>query len=254
MDRSRVLLLAGLAAFVLTLLLRIPAAVALGWIAPAGSQIIGASGTLWAGSAASVSAAGMQLGATRWTLSPLAFLRGRLGLAVETRLGDADIAGDLSLATSGFDCENCSFRGPVASLQPLAPALRALSGEALVEISSLAVRDRWPTVAVGTISLKGVPIAAPGMPAQPNAPRGSFEATVNADPVPADGLIGLTLQDSGGPLELAGQIELRPPGNYELTGRARARAQAPPDIVNALNVLGPRAADGSTEISMSGTF
>ncbi len=255
LSKTSVLVGAGSGAFLVTLLLGLPAAVAVDWFAPEGAQVSGATGTLWRGAATTVNVGTLRLGQTRWQLSPLALLRGRVGAALETRLGEAEFAGDLSFGAGGaIGCESCRFSGPLASLQAIAPALRGLSGKAELTFASLSIRDRWPVEAVGTLRFNEVPITAPGVPPGPGAPTSSIEATVNAKPVPDDGLIELLIQDGGGPLELSGQIALRPPGTYEITGRAKARPQAPPDMVNALNFLGPKAADGSTEISMSGSI
>jgi len=254
-QRQHWLVAAGAGAFVATALLGLPAAVAVDWLAPEALQVTDVRGSLWKGSASTVQAGRLRLGPTTWTLSPLALLRGRVGGFVETRLADAQISGDLSVGSgTSIDCENCRYAGSLASLYGVAPALRNLSGSATIELASLAVRDGWPTEAIGTVRIAGVPITAPGVPPDPGAPSGEFEATVNSKPVPEDGLIEFLIQDGGGPLELTGQLSLRPPGNYELAGRARARADAPPDIVNSLNFLGPKAADGSTEISMSGSL
>lgn len=255
MDRIRALALAGVLTFLLGLLAGLPAATALAWMGGERLRATGVAGTLWSGSAATLEAGAVRLGATRWSLSVPRLLTGRLSAAVETRLGDGELRGDVSLGLSGWlACAGCSYEGPVAGLRAALPALRGLEGRARIEFPVLEVANGWPTRAVGTAKLTGVPITVPGAPPRRGAPAADFDATVNADPVPADGLIEVAVQDAGGPVEFTARVSVTPPGNYELAGRAKARADAPAEMVNALAVLGPRAADGSTELSMSGSF
>jgi hypothetical protein len=53
---------------------------------------------------------------------------------------------------------------------------------------------------------------------------------------------------------MTARLTVTKPGNYEFSGRAKARPDASPDMVNALKVLGPKGSDGSTELAMSGSF
>lgn len=251
----RLLALAGAAAFLLTLIGNVPAGVALGALAGDRLQLTGPAGTLWNGRAAAVQAGGLRLGATSWDLSVLALLTGRLAADVTTRIGDGDLTGAVSVGLSGaMACTDCRYEGPLAGLRGVLPALRTLDGRATVEFTALELRDGWPTRAVGTAKLTRVPMTTPGAPPRAGAPTADFEATVNADPVPADGLVEVAVQDAGGPVEFTARLAVTPPGNYEMSGRAKARPGAPADMTNALAVLGPRAADGSTELSMSGSF
>jgi general secretion pathway protein N len=255
MDRRYLLVGAGAAAFLLTLVVRVPASIALAWFAPEGVQATGVSGTLWSGFATGLVAGPVRLSESDWTLSPLALLAGRASGRLSTRIGEASFDGSVSWRGAGsFSCEACVFDGPLSVLQPVVPALKSLSGKAHVDLQSLDVRDRWPTRMVGTVELAGMPLTAPGVVPGPSSPRASFGATFSADKVAEDGRIEGEVKDSGGPVEIAARLTLTPPGNYALAGRAKARPDAGADIVNALNVLGPKAADGSTELGMSGTF
>jgi hypothetical protein len=255
MTRNRVLALAGTAAFALGLLAGLPAATALGWIGGERVRGTGIAGTLWRGSAATLETGNVRLGATRWRLSPLRLLTGRLVADVETRLGDGELRGGIAVGMSGaFACAGCSYEGPVSGLRGAMPALGPLDGRARIDVQALDIADGWPTRAVGNVRLSGVPITVPGAPPRRGMPTADFDAAVNADPVPADGLIEVAVQDAGGPVEFTARLSVTPPGNYELAGRAKARPDAPAEMVNALAVLGPRAGDGSTELSMSGSF
>jgi hypothetical protein len=253
MTRSGWLVAAGVSAFLVFLIGGIPAA-ALRWLVPEPVRMSGTSGTLWRGSASSADVGKMHFAYTRWALSPLGLLLGRLGGDLETSIGEGKAAGAIVVTLGGdMRCTACRYEGPLASLRSAVPALRTLDGRISIEMAAFEISNKWPTRAVGSATLTNVPIGIYGQ-ARRDGPVAALAATVTADPVPDSGLIDVAVQDSGGPLELSAQLSISPPGNYELSGRVKARPGAPPDLVNALNILGPRAADGSTEIALSGTF
>ena len=254
MTRPAWLVAAGVAAFLVFLVGGVPAALALRWLAPDALRMNGVSGTLWRGSATGADIGKLHLADTTWTLSPLALLTGRLGGDVETRIGDGTAHGAVAVSRAGdLRCTACAYEGPVASLRAAIPALRTLDGQLSLQLSAFEIRKKWPTRAVGTVNLTNVPIAAAGQ-ARRDSPMATIAATVGADPVPDNGLIAVSVQDAGGPLELTAHLNFTPPGNFEFSGRAKARPGAPADLVNALAAMGTRGSDGSTELGLSGTF
>ena len=173
---------------------------------------------------------------------------------METRIGEGAAQGFITLSRSGdLSCKGCRYEGPVASLRPAIPALKSVNGRLSLELAALEIRKKWPTRAVGSAKLANVPLGAAGQP-RGDGPVAAFEATLSADPVPDNGLIEATIRDAGGPLELTARLSITPPGNFEFSGRAKARPAAPAEIVNALAVLGPKGSDGSTALGLSGTF
>jgi hypothetical protein len=255
MQRSHGLIVAGIAAFLLFLVAQLPARVAVGWLAPEPSRITGATGTLWRGSMTSADMGALRLGATRWTLSPWALFALRLSGDVETSIGAAEAGGAVSMGVGGrMSCTGCRYEGPVATLRALVPVAQTLDGILRLDLQTLDVRDGWPRRILANATLSGVPIVGAGAVPGPQTPRGDFEASVSADPVPEDGTLIVAVKDAGGPLRLEGDLRVKPPGLYEFAGRAQARADAPAEFVNALSLLGPRGPDGSTEISVAGSF
>jgi len=255
MDQRTVLAAVGAGAFLLFLFALFPARVAVAWFAPEGSSVAGPSGTLWNGSATAIGIGNVRLGATTWRVAPSRLLLGRLAGEVHTQAGEAEASGTLAFGFSGgMSCAECRYEGPTSTLQAIVPGVRALGGYLQLDIETLDLRERWPVSAVATAKLSRVPIAMPGAPAGRAMPMGDFTGTVRADPVPENGEIVVDVADAGGPLQLTGTLRITPPGNYEFAGRAKARAEASPDIVNALRVLGQQASDGSTEITASGSF
>lgn len=255
MKHSHWLIVAGACAFVLFLAAQLPAAVAAGWLGGEKLRLNSPSGTMWSGSAGSVQAGALRFGETNWTLSIPALLRGELRAEVATKLGEALAAGTVARSFSGaLNCTSCRFEGPASALWPLFPALKAVTGRMALDVAALEVRDAWPTRVVATAKLASTLPGAAAAAGAGGAATASFEATVSADPVPADGAIEATIADAGGPLQLTARLSIMPPGNFEFTGRLKAGPGAPAEVATAIAALGPRAGDGSTELSLTGSF
>lgn len=255
MDQRTVLAAVGAGAFLLFLFALFPARVAIAWFAPEGTRVAGPAGTLWNGSATAISVGNVRLGATSWRMAPSRLLLGRLAGEVHTQAGEADASGTLAIGFSGtMSCAACRFEGPASTLQAFVPGVGALGGHLQLDIEALELREHWPVSAIATAKLSRMPIGMPGAVPGPAAATGDFTATLSADPVPESGELLVDVADAGGPLQLTGSLRITPPGNYEFAGRAKARADASPDLVNALRVLGRQASDGSTEIAASGSF
>lgn len=254
MRRTYGLVASGCAAFLLTLLVGLPAGAAIRWLAPGGWQVMGTAGTVWNGSAHSVAVGSIRLSDVNWRISALSLLAGRLSADVETQLGDGVAKGRVVMAMSGaINCEHCRFDGPTTSLRPFAHVLQGIDGRLTIELQNLAIRDRWPTRAQGQVTLANVRMGLPttGAGASETA---SFVATVDENPVATDGAISALVRDTAGPFELNARLMLTPPNNFELVGRVKARANAGPEIANGLAILGQQNADGSIELSLSGSF
>lgn len=254
MKRTHGLLLTGVGAFAVTLVAQLPAAVAIAWLAPAEVRAGGVSGSAWNGHARELTVHGLRLTDTHWDLSVLELLRMRLGGDVETRFGEDTFSGNMVVrASGGMLCTACRFDGTTATLRRLMPGLKALDGRLSIDVTQLEFADGWPTRVLGVatlsdVTLRNLPIAAPG------EARPSFKIEVSADPVPDNGLIEALIGDTGGPLECSARARLSPPGNFQLKGRMKARPGVPEQFATGISALGTRTADGSTELSLSGSF
>lgn len=253
--RSQWLAIAGVVTFLAFLVTGLPARVAARWLMPAGVQITDVDGSLWRGSAAAVTAGSMRLGPLSWSLSATALLSGHARANVQAMIGSGEFSGTVDLsATRRFVCLECRYEGPAGSLQSLVPVLAGLEGSLHGEVTVLEIANGWPLRIVATLKFSGVPLRIPGAPVRPGMPTASFEISTAADPVPDDGLIEALILDAGGPVQLSGQLAIRPPGNYELSARVKPRADAPREVTEALVALGARGPDGSTDIGLSGSF
>lgn len=249
-------LYAGLAAaaFVVFVVASAPASL-LSRLAPAGVQLNGVQGSLWAGEASSVRAGALRLGRTRWALSPWQLLLGRLAGELDTTLPGGFARGEFAVGLGGsLQLKNFSAASPVAGIvAATGMGLPVSDGQVTVELRALKITDGWPQQAIGEIRVGEVPLVfRNGQPVLDQL--ASFELRFDAEEVPDAGPLEGTLTDRGGPLEVAGALQLTPPANYELSGRAAARAGAPQEMQQALVLLGPESRDGGRDFSFAGSL
>jgi general secretion pathway protein N len=243
-------LMVGVLCFLLFVITTIPAGI-IRTVVPADIQLIGIEGTLWAGRVRMIQYAGYQLQETEWDLHPFSLLTGRMALTIESKLPGGFARGDVSAGLTG----SVSIRDFTAAA-PFAPIAQTLQlppsgGELGVQIPFLDISDGWPSKLIAELRVGNVPLNIFGVAA---GPVGSYEATFNLESVPEDGKLTGTLKDLGGPVQLGGNVELLPPGNYALNALVTARADAPTDLASGLELLGPENPDGSRSFQFSGSL
>lgn len=252
MRTGRQLLLAGGISFLLFLVAALPARVPLGLLAGRGITASGVEGTLWRGEARRLDAGKIHLQKLRWQLAPFALFLGRLEASVQADLPDGFLDTRIAWSRSGLTLRNLKA---ASALAPLAPTLAGVAGNSQValDLEQLRLRDGWVADAVGTARLAEVALPIPGLNG-PGRGAGTYEVSFAArDLAPGAPLVG-QVRDAGGLLEVAGELKVTPPANYEIAGTVGTRPGAPPDLVNAVKAAGPRTADGHNQFSVAGTF
>jgi hypothetical protein len=81
-------------------------------------------------------------------------------------------------------------------------------------------------------------------------PIGSFTVTFPGGGSQPTG----SVQDTGGPLAVAGTLVLTPQPGYDLSAYVTPRANATQPLVNAIQFLGSPDAQGRRQFAMSGTY
>lgn len=241
--RSAIALLA--AAFLLTLIVRLPAAWAVRLL-PGTLRCQGPDGTLWQGSCAGVRAGDVALADVHWVLHPLSLLGGRLALELQSNDARAGGSGRLTLHLGGdLDVEALRATLPLAGgLTPLPPGW---AGELALAIDQASVQAHHLVSLRGTVTAQGLRRERPAIDA------GSFELTFPDSASSSGPMIG-TLRDLGGPLALRGELRLARDGSYELSGTVAARDRANTDLQQLLQMLGPPDAAGAHAFSIAGTL
>ncbi len=244
-------LLPGALCLLAFIVIQFPAGSAFALFAPAGVGAFGVEGTLWQGRARIISVGGMQLRNTEWDIDVLRLLTGRLGGDVSSRWGGGFIDAHAYVSLFG----NIALRDVRASFD-IAPLSRLfgtpqIAGLATVNFSEVDIADNWPQRLVGDGEIRG--LASPLMGQGDARVIGNigfeFDTATETD---VDTITG-RLRDTGGPLELGGTLVLKPPGQYELKTRVRARDEAPAALRRNLRFLGEPEADGKHIFQLAGS-
>lgn len=250
MRQIRLLAGVGLAALVVSLVALVPARVVFGFIGMPPGTVTGLSGTAWTGTADRLSVEGITLGPVRWSVRPVRLLAGQVAADVVATLPDGFVNGTVGVGFGGrIAISNLEGAAP---LSWLAPAAGASGGQVAARFDKLALKAGRIESALGTLKVAGVvlPIPTAGQQLGP----GTYSVVFDAETLgPEEPLTGL-LSDAGGPLEIAGTVTFTPPRSYELRGKAKPRPEAPPELRNALQMLGPATPDGAHELSVAGSF
>ncbi len=250
MRQVRLLAGVGLAALFVFLVALLPARVLFGAIGLPAGAASGISGTVWNGTAERLSLGGVTLGPVSWNAHPSRLLAGQLAADIEATLPDGFLNGTVGLSVGGTI--TISDLEAAAPLSWIAPAAGAAGGQLTARFDKLAFQAGRVETAMGTVDVAGVvlPIPTAGRQLGP----GTYSVAFDADGLGSeDPLTGL-LSDAGGPLEITGTLVFTPPRSYELTGKAKPRPEAPPELRNALQMLGPATPDGAHDLSVAGSF
>lgn len=261
--RARLLIGIGSIALLLSLVILIPARFAVSLIGPPPGMVSGVSGTVWHGeirhvvlggqaqsAPGSTQAGRLALGPVQWRVKPGRLLLATLAADVRAELPEGFLSTELALSARGVLTLN--DLEAAAPMTWIAPGTADPGSQLSARFEQLAIADDRITAAVGSLRMAGVvlPIATRGGPLGP----GSYTLTFDAGNVPAGQPLTGELKDAGGPLELTGTVLMTPPRSYEIRGTAKARPNAPPELRDALTMLGPALPDGGHALSLAGTF
>ena len=252
MRQARLLAITGLVTLLLSLVALVPARVALPLAGVPAGMANGLAGTLWSGSAQHVTVSGIAAGPVRWQLKPLRLLLGQVAAVVDVRLPDGFVSGQIALSLGGdVAARDIEAAAPLALLAPSAGPMGPGS-QVTARFEQLIVDDGKVRTAVGTIQLAGVVLPLPSV--QQQLAAGSYSVSFAAKDVPPDQPLTGDFHDTGGPVEISGAVKFTPPRSYEVNGKAKARPNAPEELRNALQMLGPALPDGAHTVSLAGSF
>jgi general secretion pathway protein N len=239
----------GIGAYLLFALITLPAQVVLSRLQSSGVQAAGVEGTAWRGSAQVLQVRGVNVGRVEWNLHVLKLFTGRIGADVRAKRADGSVQTRLTVTPSG----RLDFEQLTASLPLEALAANVISGGwrggLSAELSLLTLEDGWPTAAQGTIEAREIT-----GPARNPANIGSYKISLPEGSAKTPGMLVGALSDMGGPLQIAGIVQLKNDKSYLVEGTAATRADTPRDVAKALEYLGPPDAQGRRQFSLSGTL
>lgn len=243
------ILLSAAVAFLLILVVRLPAAWAAALLpAAAAIECIEPAGTLWRGHCRRLVAHGAPLGPLDWSLRPVALLRGALAGTASLRPVQGPVAADFELALDGGALELRAVNVDVQLDPPLLPQLPAsLRGRVRAQLGLVRLADRRLEALTGRIETHRLQQVG-----QTATDIGDYELVFPE--VAAGAPVRGTLRDLGGPLSVAGTVTLTTEPGYLIEGTVATRPQTPPALARQIEFLGTPDAAGRRPFSLSGFF
>jgi hypothetical protein len=189
----------------------------------------------------------------RWQLDALPLLIGRANGRLQARLAEGVADANVSTSLGGrVVLRDVRVGTSLAALAPVAP-IGDVRGQLTVTLDRLELVDGRPSTIVGQarIGALRVPTFIPGG-------RGDLLAlgdyALTFEDTKGDGLLA-RFADTSGPLDVDGTLTVDPAGRYALDARAAARPDAPPELVQALDLMGGEPGpDGKRAFELSGSL
>lgn len=241
MLRTFWLVLLAVLSFLGVLLARLPAR----WISamlPANTVCSAAAGTLWHGECAALMLRGQTLGHFAWRLNSWSLWP--LATSIELRLDGPVVRGSTIADLQRGDTVilhdlDATLTLPTALVSRLPSDL---AGTLQGKLSVLRLQHGWIREIRGTVAATG--LVTRGGPAP--TPLGNFELSFAQPAASAQqtGSITGQLRDTGGPLDVRGQLTLTVQPGYLLQGTVAARSGATDALRQQLAALGPADAAG----------
>lgn len=242
LKRSR-LVIVGLITLLVCLVTFFPARVAYQWFGPPALSLTGIDGSLWSGSAREAAATGVYLRDLKWSMRPLALLRGELSYAFEARPDGGFVEGTAGLGMAG----SVTLTGinAAVSLQSLQGSLAppGVSGSVTAKFERLVLRDGIPVAADGVIEVRDLVV-----PTILRASIGGYRAEFFTQ----ESGIMASVEDTDGLVDLAGSLQLSSDRNYQFIGQIAPKANTPANVRQQMQFLGSANERGQHSLRLEG--
>jgi len=197
-------------------------------------QLGGIEGAIWSGRIESLLYRKALLGKMSWHLSPLPLLLGRAQLDALLQSQGGYLQSRVTVPLAGGNIALADIQGqlPVSELLRFSPYLPiVLDGTLSLDLAELQMAANGRLLkAEGTVVWHQAAMSAPQA-----LEFGDLKMVLHPE---ADGAVKGDISDLGGPLKVAGTLELKSDGSYRLDATVAAAAKAPTTLVNALGLLG----------------
>jgi general secretion pathway protein N len=236
----------GLAAFLLTLLVGLPAR-ALAPLLPPRVTVGTLEGTVWRGRTDALAVDGQTIGALRWQLHPLHLFLGRVALDTELDRRDGQARAGLRLGFGGMEARDVEAHLPLSALpRNIVPA--GWSGVLRAELARVSLPKGAVPRIEGMIELRNLKAPPPQ-----GAAIGSYSLLFDATSKQKDRLVG-KVKDLDGPMQVEGTLSLGADRSYVVEGLVAPRPDASKAVTDTLRFLGTPDAQGRRPFSLAGTY
>jgi hypothetical protein len=242
----------GACALLVVLIAALPASLA-GRFLPTRIQATDFSGSIWHGAAGKIIVNGVECGAGEWQLHPLELLRLRLGFDVHWVKGDFALAAHGHLGVHGLEADSISGGGALEELQSVT-GLAGWHATVDVAIDRLSATSSQVKAIHGDINAADLHAASIG----DGTSLGAYTMHFDEPTDDAKGVVDGQIRDTAGPLEVHAQLSVSfQTHTSTLSGTARERATAPPQLRTALESLAqlrPRDSQGRIPLEIEFSF
>ncbi|WP_295684396.1 type II secretion system protein N [uncultured Nevskia sp.] len=233
--KTRSLLWVGIGSFIAFLIATAPIASIYPRIAPPGSplQLTGLSGSVFSGSAGSLSYQGRSLAKPlNWTFSPLALIAARLGFHINGSVDGLLFDGHVSRTLGGnIVVSSLAASGGLKGLLALSgDAQLPIDGDVGVKLEELILVEKFPKQASADIDIVRLRWTLGRNPLV----LGDFKMVVTTEA----GVIVAKVSPTGGPLDVGGELRLNTDRSYEIDLKVKAKPEAEPAVQNLVRTLG----------------
>lgn len=248
--KTRILIGTAVVVFLGALLLQAPADRLWGWLQPADGtsplQAYGVQGHLGSGSLAGVDFNGQPLlRDLRWQWQPWTLPLLRAGFHVTSSGEPLTLDGNIAAGLGGLRAGPLVVGGTLRAIAAiLGQGFAPVDGQLRADIAELSVRKGWPQSVTGTLQIHELALTL----SQPATTVGSYQADLSTE---GDTVLA-RISTLAGSVDASGEVRLEPDRSYTTDLRLRARADAPPVIVNLLQSLGQPDAQGTVTVKQSG--
>lgn len=202
------------------------------------------SGTIWSGKAENFKISGIELGSIKWNLHALNLIVGELSADISVLNNKQYINTEISVSYSGkVELEETRFLVDLSSLQPLTYGLPfSYSGKASGYFPVSFFHKNNYVGVNGKLSLTSIDMTSPQQQS-----FGDFVVDFRAE---KEGATSGQLKDSGGVLNINGQLMLKKNGQLNISAKLAAR-EAGSSLEQALSFLGKKDASGRVKFNNS---
>lgn len=247
------LLLLCLLSFVVTVVWKFPAAGVLPHVNTNPVSLVGVSGSLWKGRAQQVSSSQSPIALSNvdWRVQPEKLLSGDTGAKLDFEVlggqGSVEVARSLS---GDVSISNGKLQIPAQELEQFLPLpVAEFGGRVIADIESLELENNLLKTTQGTVVWRNAIVTG-----ALEAKLGQIVLDIVPELLEGKQLHRGKLTSKDGELEINGDLQIDPAGNYRADIRLKPLPSASAELTGALGIVGKRASDGSYRIRNNGNI
>lgn len=209
--------------------------------------IQGVSGTLWQGTAYSITVENIQLKKTEWSFSPWQLFTGKLSTDINTNLLDNNISAEVGTSLLGrYFINDLSAKISASEVAELANIPFAqLAGTITINIEHAQWKQGETPLATGEINWKDASITVAD-----TASLGNIDIILSE----SEQQLNAEIKNQGGDLKIAGTAELAEETKYSVDVKLSPTATANNNLKQSLGLFAKRQSNGEYVLKKSGSL